>query len=119
MTVLPDYEIDDIVERYWDDDEEYLTEKDRQFLVDNNAMHLWEEAYFQDLADTYQGSCKSLTQVHSKFLEDFDRFGELDDLYFECTACGWWYEAGEQGECPAGETWCETCSEEQGYGEEE
>lgn len=119
MSFLSNLEIDAIIEKYWDNDDEYLTAEDRKFLVEHDALVSWEEAYFQDLADTYQGSCKSLSEVHSKFLEDFDRFGELDDLYFECTACGWWWEAGEQGECPDGETYCEDCSVEAGYGEEE
>ena len=119
MPVLLDYEIEDLVEKYWDNDDEYLTEKDRQFLVENNAMQRWEEAYFLDLAETYQGSCRSLTEVHSRFLEDFDLWDDLDNLYFECTGCGWWFEAGEDGDCPDGEHYCTDCSDEHGYGEEE
>lgn len=112
-------DIQSIIEANWDNDDEYLPQEHKDYLVEHSLMAEWQLAYFLDLVDHYQGSCYSISGKHSDFLEDFDLFSDLDDIQFECGCCGWWYETGEQGHCPDGEDWCEDCCNEQGYGEEE
>lgn len=103
-----------IIEKNWESDEDtFLTEKERQFLVGHNAMDYFSEMYFYDLVERYQGSCTSLSWKDEDFLEEFNLFETLDNIQFECTCCGWWYEAGEEGESLNGERYCTDCAEEE------
>ncbi len=106
--------IDNLIENSWDkcDEGEYLTINERDWLVSKNALQLFVDTYFVDLVERYQGSCSFLAPIDESFLEEFDLFSELDDIIFECTGCGWWFEAGDDGEGPEGEHFCSDCSED-------
>lgn len=101
------------IEASWDDDDEFLTTKQRQKLEGRGWLADWVPIYFEDLVSRYQGSCTSLAWKDTLFLDEFDLFEELDNIQFECNCCGWWYETHEQGEAPEGEQWCQECCEEQ------
>ncbi len=110
--------ITQLIEESWGMDDTYLSPEDRYDLMEQGLLTKWADAYFEDLGIRYQGTCTSLSCKDSEFLEEFDLFQELDNVLFECTGCGWWYESGDDGPCPAGEHWCTDCSEENGYEEE-
>lgn len=105
--------IEGMIEESWNNDEEYLTQEDRQWLEDNNAGVTWKWEYFHDLVSKYQGSCQGLTEKDEKFLEEFDMFEELDNCIFMCPNCGWWCEVCEQVAGEWGEDVCQDCAEDQ------
>jgi hypothetical protein len=88
--------VQSLIEEYWEKDDDYLTAADRTILEDEGLLGLWTSAYFDDLCNRYQGSCNSLSEKDCDFLEEFDLHDALSNIYFECTVCGWWYEAGEE-----------------------
>lgn len=108
-----DSRISKMIERLWVDDYcDYLSKKDREFLVKRNILEKWKDAFFLDLVDRYQGSCRSLSGRDQDFLEEFDLFQDLDDIQFECAHCGWWHELCDIAEGPQGNTICTDCAEE-------
>ena len=81
--------IQELIENSWGEDE-YLLEKDKQWLIDNGLLGTWEELFFLDLVQRYQGTCHSIEGKDDEFLDAFDKYGALDEEIFECTTCGWW-----------------------------
>ena len=103
------------IEDSWnrDDEDEYLAIGEKEWLVNNNALLAWKQAYFHDLVNNYQGSCNSISPKDESFLEEFDMFGDLDNEIFECGTCGWWYDSSEEGESSTYERTCEDCCKDE------
>ena len=104
--------IQQLIEKSWEEDE-YLQEKDKQWLIDNGLLETWEELFFIDLVERYQGTCNFLEGKDMSFLEDFNKCGDFDLEIFECTTCGWWCEDGDYGFSSSGENVCSECTEEE------
>ena len=111
-----DLKIEGILEDSWDS-EEYLTQDDRDWLVENGLLDLWKTKYFEELVQRYQGSCTSLSSKDSDFLEEFNLFSEFEDIQFECDHCGWWCETSEQADSDLGYQICAHCWEEEEHEE--
>jgi hypothetical protein len=49
----------------------------------------------QDMVDELMGTCMMSPDFEDWTMEELEEF---DDMIFECTICGWWYEIGELGD---------------------
>jgi len=80
------------------------------FLIDTQDIKgMSTSDIFQKIVEEYQGTCNSLSEDDSDWLEGQDLFDELDQNIFECNCCGWWFEICEQAESDAGEYICNDC----------
>jgi len=102
-----------MIEASWDLYDEYITEEQRKFLVSKNIMEQFQQAYFDDMIGRYLGTCDFLMGKDEEFLEDFDMCQEFDNQIFNCVACGWWHDDGEQGESNTGEITCDECAKDE------
>ena len=108
---MKDY-IKKAIEGSWDRDDEgeYILPTERKWLEAKGALVEWEEAYFDHLVESYRGTCNSIGPKDESFLEDFDRYQDLDNEIFNCGTCGWWYDSSEEGESLNWERTCSECS---------
>lgn len=68
----------------------------------------------QEVAEELEGTCRSLHEVASEEeTEDPDFLEALDELVFNCTCCGRWFEVGEMTEDCDGELICTDCGSEE------
>jgi hypothetical protein len=102
--------VNSLVEEYWDKDC-YLNIADTTAVEEEGLSELWKDAYFDDMVERYCGTCNFLLGKDEKFLEDFNMYQAFDNQIFNCATCGWWYEAGEQGESENEEIICNECAE--------
>lgn len=72
----------------------------------------------QEVADTIQGTCRSLDEVVREVFEDDDLeftmiplelLQSFDNMVEECQVCGWWCEVCEMSEEQEGT--CKDCAE--------
>ncbi len=56
------------------------------------------ETEFDNIVESYRGSCATLTCEDREFLETNDLCDRLDDEIFSCETCGWWCEKSEESE---------------------
>ena len=108
-----DSQVQEIVEKNWDNNDDYLTEDQRFFLQMNGAMNRFQIAYLDDMVERYRGTCSFLLGKDEEFLEYFDMYREFDEQIFSCETCGWWYDDGEQGESGGEELICDECAKEE------
>ena len=112
--IIKDY-IQGTIEDSWDrsDEGEYILPHERAWLVAEGAFEQWKDTYFEELVETYKGTCNSINPKDESFLEEFDMYRDFDDQIFECGTCGWWYDSSEEGESSNYERTCENCAEEE------
>lgn len=70
-------------------------------------MNQLDNARIDHMVETYQGTCRLLSDDDRDFLESDSEFGnEFDQWIFNCEYCGWWCEIHED----TGNGICEECT---------
>ena len=102
------------IENNEDEDDDCITKELEGFLVANNGIEGFKNAYLHDMVDRYVGTCNTMLGKDDQFLDKFDMYKEFDNEIFQCPACNWWYAVCEQGEANIiGEIVCDECAAEE------